>query len=195
MKKLILTITTLLGLTGGISAQVAIQCKDLMVIYAGIPATFKAGASGEYTDVIATPSTVLATSTQIGSYIIVGATGKDKNGKTVNFPANKYLVKKAPKPDLYWNGVPDNGQANKSGGALSCRYGDNVPFDPSLAQFEIVNYTITLNGIKGSLEGSGSSISSAHLEILKSAAEGSIVTISVRVSGPYEGLVNSTFKI
>jgi hypothetical protein len=78
---------------------------------------------------------------------------------------------------------------------LSCRYGDNVPFDPSLAQFEIVSYTITLEGIKGSLDGSGSSISASHMGILKSAAEGTIVTISVRVSGPYEGLVNSSFKI
>jgi hypothetical protein len=166
-----------------------------MVVYAGIPATFKAGASGEYTDVIATPSTVLASQAQIGQRITVSASGKDKKGNTINLGSHSYLVKKAPNPELYWNGIPEGGQANKSAGALSCRYGNNVPFDPSLAQFEIVSYTITLEGIKGSLDGSGSSISASHMEILKSAAEGSIVTISVRVSGPYEGLVNSSFKI
>jgi hypothetical protein len=195
MKKIIFSITTFLVLAGGLSAQVAIECKDLMVVYAGIPATFKAGASGEYTDVIATPSTVLASQGQIGQMIRVSASGKDKKGNTVNLGSRGYIVKKAPKPELFWNGIPDGGQGNKSAGALSCRYGDNVPFDPSLAQFEVVSYKITLNGIKGSLEGSGSSISAAHMEVLKSAAEGSIVTISVRVSGPYEGLVNSSFKI
>ena len=195
MKKLILSITTILVLSGGISAQVAISCEDIMVVYAGIPATFKAGASGEYTDIIATPSTILASQGQIGQRITVSASGKDKKGNTVNLGSRNYIVKKAPKPELYWNGIPDGGQANKNAGALSCRYGNNVPFDPSLAQFEVVSYTITLEGIKGSLDGSGSSISPAHISILKSAAEGSIVTISVRVSGPYEGLVNSSFKI
>ena len=195
MKKLILSITSFLVLAGGISAQVAISCEDIMVVYAGIPATFKAGASGEYTDVIATPSTILASQGQIGQRITVSASGKDKKGNTVNLGNRSYIVKKAPKPELYWNGIPEGGQANKSAGALSCRYGNNVPFDPSLAQFEVVSYTITLEGIKGSLDGSGSSISASHMEILKSAAEGSIVTISVRVSGPYEGLVNSSFKI
>jgi hypothetical protein len=195
MKKIIFSITTFLILSCGLSAQVAIESRDIMVVYAGIPATFKAGASGEYTDVIATPSTVLASQFQIGQMITVSASGKDKKGNAVSLGRRSYKVKKAPKPDLYWNGIPDGGQANKNAGALSCRYGDNVPFDPSLAQFEVVGYTITLNGIKGSLEGSGSSISASHMEILKSAAEGSIVTISVRVSGPYEGLVNSSFKI
>ena len=156
---------------------------------------FTAMDEEEYTDVIATPSTVLASQAQIGQRITVSASGKDKKGNTINLGSHSYLVKKAPNPELYWNGIPEGGQANKSAGALSCRYGNNVPFDPSLAQFEIVSYKVTLEGIKGSLEGSGSSISASHMEILKSAAEGSIVTISVRVSGPYEGLVNSSFKI
>jgi hypothetical protein len=99
------------------------------------------------------------------------------------------------KPDLFWNGIAEDGQANTSSGSLGCRYGNNVPFDPSLAQFQILSYSITIDGIKGSLEGSGSSISPAHLEILKSVSQGSVVIISTRVSGPYEGLVTSTFKI
>jgi hypothetical protein len=167
----------------------------MMVVYAGIPSTFKAGASGEYTDVIAIPSTVLASQAQVGHYITVSATGKDKKGNTISFPGNSYLVKKAPKPELFWNGIAEGGQANISSGSLGCRYGNNVPFDPSLAQFQILSYSITIDGIKGSLDGSGSSISSAHLEILKSVSQGSVVIISARVSGPYEGLVTSTFKI
>jgi hypothetical protein len=195
MKNLIFTTAVFLTMVSGISAQIAIQCKDMMVVYAGIPSTFKAGASGEYTDVIAIPSTVLASQAQVGHYITVSATGKDKKGNTISFPGNSYLVKKAPKPELFWNGIAEGGQANISSGSLGCRYGNNVPFDPSLAQFQILSYSITIDGIKGSLDGSGSSISSAHLEILKSVSQGSVVIISARVSGPYEGLVTSTFKI
>jgi hypothetical protein len=195
MKNLIFTTAVFLTMVSGISAQIAIQCKDMMVVYAGIPSTFKAGASGEYTDVIAIPSTVLASQAQVGHYITVSATGKDKKGNTISFPGNSYLVKKAPKPELFWNGIAEGGQANISSGSLGCRYGNNVPFDPSLAQFQILSYSITIDGIKGSLDGSGSSISSAHLEILKSVSQGSVVIISARVSGPYEGLVTSSFKI
>jgi hypothetical protein len=195
MKNLIFTTAVFLAMVSGISAQIAIQCKDMMVIYAGIPSSFKAGASGEYTDVVAAPSMALASQSQIGQYISICATGKDKKGASVALGCNKYLVKKAPKPDLFWNGIAEDGQANTSSGSLGCRYGNNVPFDPSLAQFQILSYSITIDGIKGSLDGSGSSISPAHLEILKSVSQGSVVIISTRVSGPYEGLVTSTFKI
>jgi hypothetical protein len=195
MKKIIFSTAVFLTMVSGISAQIAIQCKDMMVIYAGIPSSFKAGASGEYTDVVATPSMVLASQSQIGQYISICATGKDKKGASVALGCNQYLVKKAPKPELFWAGIEEGGQANTSSGSLGCRYGNNVPFDPSLAQFQILSYTITIEGIKGSLEGSGSSISSAHLAALKSVSPGNIAIISVRVSGPYEGLVTSSFKI
>jgi hypothetical protein len=194
MKKLILTFTTLLSLTGGLSAQVAIQCQDLMVVYAGIPSTFKAASSGEYKSVTANPSTVLATSAQIGSYITVSASGKDKKGNSVSLGYQKYLVKKAPNPELFWNGVGDGGQANKSAGTLMCRYGDNVPFSPSLGKFTIESYSITVSGVKGRLDGAGSTISAAHLNVLKEMKEGKI-SITVKFSGTTEGKVTAMFNL
>ena len=194
MIKSMLSIAICLAISGELTAQVAIQCNDMMIIYAGIPATFKAGANGEYTDVTTSPPMVLASQSQVGEYITIKATGKDKKGNSIYLGEQNYLVKKAPKPELFWNGIAEGGKANKNGGSLSCRYGDNVPFSPSLALFEIISYTITIDGVKGSLAGSGSTISSAHLEVIKTMVSESKINISVLVSGPYNGVVSSSFN-
>jgi hypothetical protein len=107
--------------------------------------------------------------------------------------SKKFLVKKAPKPELFWNGIAEGGSSNKSAGSLSCRYGDNVPFSPSKGKFEILSYLITIDGIKGSLEGSGSSISPAHLEVLKGISEGKI-HIQVKYTGSGSGTVSAIFN-
>ena len=56
-----------------------------------------------------------------------------------------------------------------------------------------MNYSITVSGIKGSLDGSGASISPAHLSILKGATGGNIA-VQVRYAGTSGGLVSATFK-
>lgn len=198
MKKILsLLAFVVASLFSTISAQdFVINCKDLMVVYAGIPMEFKATASGPYKKVTVTPSVVTASEAQIGSYISVSASGLDAKGNTVTFPGNKYLVKKAPKPELFWNGVPDGGRGNRSGGSLTCRFGDNVPFLPSLGQFSITSYTITLDGVKGSLEGSGGVISAAHLNALRAVEkENSKCTISVKYSGTGTGQVSAMFQL
>ena len=174
--------------------EASIVCTDLMVVYAGIPMSFKASATGMYKNVTASPATVTASASQVGTYIPVSASGTDSKGTRVTFAAQKYLVKPAPKPELLWNGVADGGRGLKSGGSLVCRYGDNVPFDPNKGKFSVVNYSISISGIKGSLDGSGSTISPAHLNVLKGAAGGK-VSIQVRYSGTSSGLVTSMYSI
>jgi hypothetical protein len=180
-----------------ISAQdFVISCEDIGVIYAGIPMEFKAAASGPYKKVTVTPSVVTATEAQIGSSIIVSASGVEANGTTVNLGNRRYLVKKAPKPELTWNGVVDGGRGIRSGGALTCSYGSNVPFLPSLGKFEILSYSITIEGVKGSLDGSGSVISPAHLNALRAIEkENSKCTISVKYSGTGTGQVSAVFQL
>ena len=100
--------------------------------------------------------------------------------------------KQDPKPELFWNGVAENGRAMKSAGALACRYGDNVPFSPSKGSFSIVNYSITVSGMKGTLDGQGSTISAAHLNALK-AVSGGKIAVQVRYAGTGTGYLTATF--
>jgi hypothetical protein len=180
-----------------ISAQdFVISCEDIGVIYAGIPMEFKAAASGPYKKVTVSPSIVNAVESQIGHYISVSASGVDAKGNTVSLGSRKYLVKKAPKPELTWNGVADGGRGIRSGGALTCMFGNDVPFDPSKGKFEILSYSITIEGVKGSLDGSGSVISPAHLNALRAIEkENSKCTISVKYSGTGTGQVSAVFQL
>ena len=174
------------------SKEATITCEDLKVVYVGIPMTFKASASGMYNNVTASPSSVTAQAGQ--KTVTVTAQGTDTKGNRVSLGSITYTVKPAPKPELLWNGVADGGRGLKSGGALVCRYGDNVPFDPNKGRFSVVNYSISISGIKGSLDGSGSTISPAHLNVLKGAAGGK-VSIQVRYAGTSSGLVTSMYSI
>jgi hypothetical protein len=174
--------------------EAAIVCQDLMVVYAGIPMSFKASATGMYKDVTASPSTVTASASQVGSYITVTASGTDSKGTRVNFAGAKYLVKPTPKPELFWNGAADGSRGNKNGGSLTCAFGTNVPFSPDKGKFTVISYTIALSGIKGSLDGTGSTISGAHLNILKSAPPGKC-SISVKYSGTAQGRVTAMYDI
>ena len=172
-----------------------IETPEMLVFYEGIPIELKAWATGDYKDVrMSVSSPYTAVKGSAGSVVTVTLVGTDSEGDAVALGSKKFVVKKAPKPNLYWGGVEDGGRANKGAGTLACRYGDNVPFLPSKGYFSILNYSITVEGVQGSLEGMGSSISSAHLEILKGMPEGQ-VTISVRVTGSYEGVISARFML
>jgi hypothetical protein len=173
--------------------EASIVCKDLMVVYAGIPMSFSASATGMYKNVTASPATVTATAAQVGTYIPVSASGTDSKGNRVTFAAQKYLVKKAPKPELFWNNIADGGRAIKTAGALQCRYGDNVPFDPSKGKFSVVSYSITVSGMKGTLDGQGSTISGAHLNALKGVSGGKIA-VQVRYAGTSSDFISASFN-
>jgi hypothetical protein len=193
MKKTILMLGVVFCSFAGNAQSYGIETPDMNVIYEGIPATFNVGACGDYKKVSVSPSTVTASSAQVGTCVVVIGSAIDKSGKSVSLGMQKFLVKSAPRPELFWNGVGDGGRGMKSAGSLSCRYGDNVPFDPSLGKFTIESYSITISGIKGSLDGSGSTISSAHLNVLKEVT--GKASISVKYSGTAEGKVNAMFEL
>jgi len=170
----------------------AIVCEDLKVVYVGIPMSFKCGATGMYKNVSCSPSTVTATAGQ--KTVTVSASGTDLKGNRVSLGSMTYVVKPCPKPELYWNGTADGNRGNKNGGSLTCAFGTNVPFSPDKGKFSVISYTISISGVKGSLEGSGSSISPAHLNILKSAPPGKC-SISVKYSGTAQGRVTAMYDI
>jgi len=194
MKKITVIVSLFISSFGVWGQSYGIELPDMNVVYAGIPMEFTGGACGDYKSVSVSPSFVTATTAQVGSYITINATAIDNKGKSVSLAGRKFLVKATPKPELYWNGVADGGRGNKNGGSLTCRFGDNVPFLPSLGKFTVESYSIIISGIKGSLEGTGGAISPAHLNALKEIKEGK-VTISVKYSGTAEGRVSAMFDI
>ncbi|MBM3453021.1 MAG: hypothetical protein FJX84_07755 [Bacteroidetes bacterium] len=174
--------------------EASIETPEMQVFYEGIPIELKASATGMYKNVrMSVPSPYTAPAGSAGSVVTVSLSGTDSKGNSVGLGSKKFTVKKAPKPELSWNGVTDGGRAMKSGGNLSCAYGNNVPFSPGKGKFSVVNYSITVSGIKGSLDGVGSSISAPHLAILKGATGGNIA-VQVRYAGTSGGLVSATFK-
>jgi hypothetical protein len=171
----------------------AIETPEMQVFYEGIPIELKASATGMYKNVrMSVPSPYTAPPGSAGKPVVVSLTATDASGKSVSLGTKTFMVKKAPKPELVWNGVTTGNKANKNGGSLGCRYDNNVPFAPSKGKFAIVNYAITFPGAKTPIEGTGSTISAAHLAAIKSS--NGAVGIQVRVTGSYNGLVDAMFK-
>ena len=194
MKKVTVIASLFFSSFGAWGQSYGIEIPDMNVVYAGIPMDFTGGACGNYKSVNVNPKTVTASQFQVGQSITVILTAKDSKGQSVSLGGKTYLVKATPKPELYWNGVADGGRGNKSAGNLTCVFGNNVPFDRSKGNFTVDSYSIIVSGIKGGLEGTGGTISPAHLNALKEIKEGK-VTISVKYSGTAEGRVSAMFDI
>ena len=198
MKKTILILSVVL-FSYSANAQKAekeatIETPEMLVFYEGIPIELHCSANGDYKKVtMSVPSPFTAAQGTAGQTIVVTLTGTDSKGNAVSLGSKKFMVKKAPKPELFWNGIGEGGRAMKSGGSLHCAYGNNVPFSPSKGKFEILSYSITIEGVKGSLDGSGSSISSAHLQVLKSITEVKI-HVQVKYAGTGTGTTSATFN-
>ncbi len=198
MRKRILMIGLLIGSFVG-NAQKAdkeatIETPDLHVLYEGIPIELKASANGDYKKVtMSVPSPFTAAQGTAGQTIVVTLTGTDSKGNAVSLGSKKFMVKKAPKPELFWNGIGEGGRAMKLGGSLACRYGNNVPFSPSKGMFSIISYSIAIQGVKGSLDGAGSTISSAHQQVLKSITDAKI-HVQVKYTGSGSGTTSATFN-
>jgi hypothetical protein len=174
--------------------EASIETPEMQVFYEGIPIELKASATGMYKNVrMSVPSPYTAVRGSAGQFITVSLSGTDVNGQSVSLGSKRFIVKKAPKPELFWNGVESGGNANQSSGTLECRYGDNVPFSPSKGRFAINNYTITVEGSNLVLQGVGGTISSAHLNALKGLS-GKKITISASYTGSGEGVVSAIFK-
>jgi len=174
--------------------EASIETPEMQVFYEGIPIELKASATGMYKNVrMSVPSPYTAPQGSAGSVITVSLTGTDSEGNSVSLGSKKFIVKKAPKPELFWNGIEAGGQANTSAGNLECRFGNNVPFHPNKGYFSITNYTITSEGNDLILKGSGNSISAAHLNALKNT-QSKKITITVDYTGSGEGTVSSVFK-
>ena len=195
MKKVTVIASLFFSSFGLWGQEFLIETPEMLVFYEGIPIELKSWATGDYKKVnMSVPSPYTAPQGSAGREIAVSLSGVDKKGTTVSLGTKKFLVKKAPKPELIWNGIADGGRAMRSAGSLACRYGDNVPFSPSKGRFEILSYSIAVDGVIGSLEGSGSTISDSHLTALKAFEGEGRITITVRYTGSGNGIVSGSFQ-
>jgi hypothetical protein len=188
-------LTSTFGFSQKTEKEAVVETPEMHVFYEGIPIELKASANGDYKKVtMSVPSPYTAAPGTAGQTIVVTLSGTDSKGNSVSLGSKKFLVKKAPKPELVWNGILSGERANKSGGALTCRYGNNVPFNPSKGSFSITQYSITAEGLSTVLSGAGSTISSDHLAILKGLKEGSKIAIQVQYTGSGSGTVSAIFN-
>ena len=173
--------------------EASIETPEMQVFYEGIPIELKASATGMYKNVrMSVGSPYTAAIGSAGQVIPVSLSGTDSKGSTVQLGVKKFTVKKAPKPELVWNGKLSGEVANRSNGGLMVRYNNSVPFNPSKGRFSISQYYIIFPGGKTPLVGSGSTISAAHLAAIRGASGG--VSVQVMVGGSFNGLVDATFK-
>jgi hypothetical protein len=177
------------------SKEGVIETPEMQVFYEGIPIEINAQAIGYREVKLNVPNPYTAPAGSAGLIITVQCTGITLKGKEVPLGFKRFPVKKAPKPELYWNDVTDGEVADKLAGSLVVRYDDNVPFTPAKGSFTVTSYSISVSGLKGTLEGTGSEISEIHLEALKNIAKGSKVSIQVRYSGNSSGLVTAMFEL
>jgi hypothetical protein len=177
------------------SKEGVIETPEIQVFYEAIPIEISAQALGYKEVRLSVPNPYTAPIGSAGSIITVQCTGITLKGKEVPLGAKKFTVKKAPKPGLYWNDVTDGEVANKLAGSLVVRYDDNVPFTPAKGSFTVESYTISVSGLKGTLDGEGSEISELHLEALKNITKGSKIAIQVKYTGTSTGFLSAMFEL
>lgn len=190
-----------ISLTSGLFAQnynsttASIETPEMQVFYEGIPIEINAQAVGYREVKLSVPSPYTAPAGSAGQSITVTCTGITLNGKEVPLGFKRFIVKKAPKPEVYWGNSSSGEKVNEILSNLRVGYGDNVPFGIGKDNFKVEKYYIVVPGMKGTLEGEGSEISELHLGALKALPKGSKVSIQITYSGQSAGLVDALFEL
>jgi hypothetical protein len=176
--------------------NVSIQVKDIMVLYAGIPHTFNASAMGFKEVKVNVPNPYIPSVDNIGQYVSINCTGITKKGKEIQLPGYKYLIKPAPIVELFWGENTDNDIVDLTrplANNLKIGYPDNIALVDS--NFVVESYSISVEGLKGVLQGEGNEISELHLQTLLSLSSNQpIISIMVKYSGSKSGTRTSSFK-
>ena len=175
----------------------AIETPEIQVFYEGIPCELYPQAFGEYSDIeLNIPNPYVAAIGTAGTAVIVTCTGVNKKGKRVQLKGSKqFLVKKAPKPNLYLDGFSDGSMVSLLNGELKVSYDDNVPFSNAINNFSAISYCIMVTNLKGTLEGTGSRISENHIQTLKNLPIGSRISVLVKYTGTMNGLLSAIFEL
>jgi hypothetical protein len=177
------------------SKTASIETPEIMVFYEGIPIEINAQAIGYREVKLNVPNPYTAPAGSAGQIVSVFCTGITLKGKEVPLGRKNFIVKKAPKPELSWGGFTDGSTVSVPLQTLSLGYEDNVPFGKGKDNFTVESYSISVSGLKGTLDGEGSEISELHLEALKNIAKGSKVAIQVKYSGTSSGYVSAMFDL
>lgn len=179
------------------SKSAIIETPEMQVFYEGIPILLNVEAFGEFKDLqLNIPNPYTAAPGSAGSVVTVTCSAVNKKGKRVQLEGvRKFTVKKTPKPELSWGGFEEGKTISVLPSRLTVEYGDNIPFGKSMSNFTVESYSIIVQGLKGSLEGTGSEISELHLEALKEISKGKKVSISVKYSGTSSGYISAMYEL
>jgi hypothetical protein len=177
------------------SKTASIETPEIMVFYEGIPIEINAQAIGYREVKLNVPNPYTAPAGSAGQIVSVFCTGITLKGKEVPLGRKNFIVKKAPKPEIYWGNSSSGEKVSEISSNLRVAYGDNVPFGIGKDNFKVEKYYIVALGMKGTLEGEGSEISELHLGALKALPKGNKISIQVICSGPYNGTMDAIFEL
>lgn len=129
-----------------------------------------------------------------GATAKITVSGKNSvTNKTVQLGSFEFRVKALPKPSIFVGSTGSGGKISSNPGGLNAGYPPEIPLR---AEFKVIDWEMSVNGIMGKKTGQGQSLQGVS-SLLGQAKSGSIVTIEAGVRGP-DGKVNriyETFKL
>jgi hypothetical protein len=111
------------------------------------------------------------------------------------FSIKQYDVARMPKLQFFWGTASDGDVPNCSDNRMSIGYDPEVYLTET--RYKVEQWIVSITGNTKSFSGSGEVLSEEVINALKKEKKGTIVTISIKYSGPAIGMKtsSSTFKI
>lgn len=200
--------------------QGTVANEDFTIVYAGFPHTFSASASGfpqegvslNIAGATVTPGgngkfTVKAQANQVGQLLRSSVVVKTGQGTKI-LQGPSFLVKKLPKPEVYFGTIPatvtevtKNQLISNMNVGIRAAYDQSVPFNPALIQFSVGGFSMTViadgNRVPPQTSGSGQ-VTLNMQNMIRALRPGMFVSFSgIKANGPTGSMStnNMTFKI
>lgn len=171
----------------------AVSLPEMFVLYRGYENKVVGAASG-YPDykLIGTSNVTLSKKGQeyvaspgAGRDAVISLQGVSADGRSANLGTFNFRVRNMPKPSVKLGSIEDGDNPPQATVRAQTRlfagYGDDIPLT---ANFNITRYEVTVSGAPRPEAGTGSTLSSAALGLVRQARSGSTVNIMTDVVGP-----------
>lgn len=181
----------------------AISIPQFNVLYKGYENEIEAVASG-FDQTILTGSVPIRKTTK--GWIVEPPTGPDRQatltvsgkntvtGRTQQLITKTFVLKKLPKPDLYWGSAANGENGVRTETRVFARFNEGIPLQ---ANFSIRKWTVSVSGLMGEETGSGNQLSKNATKLIEQGKKGEWVRITCDAIGPDKVLIKlvSVFKI
>jgi gliding motility-associated protein GldM len=169
----------------------AISLPEMNVLYRGYPNKVTGAASG-YPDykLIGASNVTLTRSGQeyiatpgAGTSASISLQGVSADGRSANLGSFNFRVRPLPPAQVYFGAATNGGKGSKNETNLAARYDNSVTLD---VKFSVVSWEMEFMG--RSVEGQGSTLTSAATSLLKQSKPNQNVTFMVKYKGP-DGII------